>query len=69
MNVLQKVALLTLLPSIHKIDAIQCSNKFNEAFDVKIDWHEFAYYLDELHRKDILEISKSGGFTQYRLVQ
>ena len=42
---------------------------FQEAFDVSIDHHEFAYYLDELRTKGLLEVSKPGGRVEYRLAQ
>ncbi len=54
MNTLQKAALLTLLPKLSTIHSCSCMNSFREAFDVLIDWHEFAYYLDELATKGLL---------------
>ena len=55
MNAMQKAALLTLLPKLSTIHACTCMNAFREAFDVRIDHHEFASYLDELSRKGILD--------------
>ena len=54
MNTLQKAALLTLLPTLHPIQCCTAMYAFREAFDVRLDWHEFAYYLDELYRKGLL---------------
>ena len=69
MNALQKAALLTLLPNLPVIHSCTCMFAFQEAFDVHVDHHEFAYYLDELRTKGLLEISKPGGRVEYRLAQ
>lgn len=66
---LHKAALLSLLPKMAKIDAVQCQIKFREEFGEDIDWHEFGYYLDELRAKGLLVISKPGGFVQYKLAK
>ena len=71
MNAMQKAALLTLLPTIHKINSTECMNAFREAFDVLIDHHEFAYYLDELKTKGLLEhkaIDRCGR-NEYQLAE
>ena len=71
MNALQKAALLTLLPSLPVIHSCTCMNAFREEFDARIDWHEFAYYLDELATKGLL--TRDGkdrvGRCLYRLAQ
>jgi hypothetical protein len=61
MNTLQKAALLTLLPDINPIHSCTCMHAFRDSFDVLIDWHEFASYLDELARKGYLdELARKG---------
>lgn len=69
MNLEQRAAAIALLPNIRKLDAIQFSRAYKEAYKVMIDWHEFSYLLDELYRKGILEIAKPGGMVEYRLVK
>lgn len=54
MDTLQKAALLTLLPTLDVIQCCSCMHAFRDAFDVQLDWHEFAYYLDELKTKGLL---------------
>ena len=55
MTTLQKAALLTLLPTISKINSTECMFAFQDAFEVHLDHHEFAYYLDELRTKGLLD--------------
>jgi hypothetical protein len=62
----QKGAACALIPDIFILDAIQFSRAYREAYGVAIDWHEFSYLLDALYTKGLLEISKPGGFVQYR---
>ncbi len=67
MNTSQKAQTLEMLPSMKKINAIECSIQFNKTYQVRIDWHEFSSYLDELKNKGILKVTNPGGMTQYAL--
>ena len=69
MTTLEKAGLLAILPKMTgRIDAIQCAGSFNAIYKTELDWHEFAYYLDELRRKGILiQVGKRAGFEQYQL--
>ena len=62
-----KTNTVELLPNAPIIEAARIMQAYNEAHGELIDWHEFAYYLDELMRKDLLVISKPGGRTEYKL--
>lgn len=55
MNAMQKAVLLTLLPKMSKINSTECMFAFQEAFDMHLDHHEFADYLDDLRTKGMLE--------------
>jgi hypothetical protein len=67
MDNVQKAKLLKLLPKMIKINAHECAEAFRKAYGEKIDWHEFGYYLDELHTKQILKITSPGGLIGYAL--
>jgi hypothetical protein len=63
----QKDFTLAFLADLPKIDAIQCSIRYQNLYGIHIDWHEFAYYLDTLHSQGKLRITKHG-FTEYAIV-
>ena len=63
----QKTKTRHIMINIQIIDAIQLSLAYSRDHGEHIDWHEFSYYLDELHRAGCLEISQPGGMTQYKL--
>jgi len=59
-----------LIPATGDIDAMEMSNAYRTKHGEKIDWHEFAYLLDELHGQGY--IARSGnrgidGFTRYMM--
>ena len=68
MTLIERAALLSLLPKMKKIDSMQCAKMWYQEFREHKDWHEFASYLDELHTKGLLRIVKPGGFVQYALI-
>ena len=69
MTTLQKAALLTLLPTINKITCTECMFAYQKAFDVHLDHHEFANYLDLLCTKGLLEHKRidTCGRNEYTL--
>lgn len=67
MDNVQKAKLLEILPKMTRINAHMCAEAYRKAYDEKIDWHEFGYYLDELYIKKILKIIGPGGLTEYAL--
>ena len=64
----QKAAALLLLLVVRKIDAMQLSIAYREYYGVHIDWHEFAYWLDDLRARGFLTVKVPGGMTEYTLV-
>jgi len=71
MNLIEKVTTIELIAEMHKagdqIDAMKLAGKFQRETGKRIDWHEFANYLDQLYIKGFLKITKPGGFQQYGL--
>jgi len=73
----QKLAALALIKEVDHLDAMHFSRKFNEAnfgrsYDERyLDHHEFSSFLDELHRKGIVEYDNSkrsyDRFTVYKV--
>lgn len=64
----QRAAFRWMLLTMPRIDCMQCAMQYAKDFDVCIDWHEFAYELDFLYTKNILEVigHSADGMTQYR---
>jgi len=48
------------------IDAMQVARQYFSVIGDRIDWHEFAYYLDYLNTVGILEV---GGYNRDRMTQ
>jgi hypothetical protein len=67
LTILQKEAILRLLPKMTTITAMTCMEAFLKEYQVRIDWHYFSNYLDELHTKGLLKIVDPGGMTGYAL--
>lgn len=69
MDKLQKFAAKKMIEDManagEKLDAMTAARKFAQEFDVRIDWHEFSYLLDQLHTQGSLSITQPGGMTQY----
>jgi len=66
MDLTQKAATLQLLANLGTFDPRSTAQAFLKAYDVHIDWHEFAYYLDELLRKDIIKKVSNGIYPKYQ---
>ena len=70
MTLQQKVAMLEALPvMVEPFDAMIC-HRLLCVMKIGTDWHECAYYLDDLARKGIVKhIGNNGpdGHSQYRL--
>ena len=68
MNVEQKTAILNSFKVLGKFDAMTVARSAN-LLGNDIDWHECAYYLDELHTRGI--VRRTGQYhdrlTEYEL--
>lgn len=73
LTVVQKAVTLELVAKMDthgkRIDSITIANVYRDETGECIDWHEFAYYLDELRNKGILRVTQGGGYTQYKLAR
>ena len=68
MNVEQKTAILNSLKVLQVFDAMTIMRLVNRLGN-NLDWHECAYYLDELHTRGI--VRRTGQYhdrlTEYEL--
>ena len=67
----QKLATLAIIKEVDHLDSMQLQIKFNEATGEHVDHHEMAFFLDELHRKGIVEYDTTKRsrdlFTVYKV--
>ena len=47
--------LLIVAASKRRLDALTLMRLYQQIHDETINWHEFSYYLDELHTRKILK--------------
>jgi len=63
-----KAGVRQMLPDMGRIDAIRCADFFQKKYGERIDWHEFAGYLDTLRMQGVLEVVRSNhGMLEYRI--
>lgn len=53
------------LQSGQELDAMDASCKMADEWGIKVDWHEFAYALDDLRRAGLATCTKVGGNQRY----
>lgn len=69
LNIWQKTFSLEYIVQHPGSDAIQVMRHVNKLTEDSIDWHEYSYYLDELHTKGVLVVTghQFDGMTQYKI--
>lgn len=61
------IDLIHLMSGIEKIDAMSLAMRYQKETGKHIDWHEFSSFLDSLHTRGFLKITKPGGWVEYDL--
>ena len=63
----QKVKTLEMLITMTGFNGISTMRAYQETYHESLDWHEFGYYLDELHTKKLIRVTgfSRDGMTQY----